>query len=538
MVKAAFLEAISNYDPLRFAVYTPAAIPLSERKKVGEILFSSLMGYEIPKIPKWFSPIFKQLTSNSIFVDIKELCRTNPVLSAQITAEIIRSLDLSIDNLLESLKSWLMKEEETDDEAEKPFRIPALQFPGTGKGESDTDMHGGSSLENGSSSQPSESAELPETGIPDESTEEISSGKESDEKIKSRIEEILEGLALLPLEQPLEDYDDLSPEIKQDAQSLIDKSFEDSLEEILAKAKDWESLYELLTAILPGLGWDYSPGFLKNNLLSKYLELSKLLKKIPQLKELADRLGRYHSLMGEKIWDPTAHGKSEVFSVERSGDIERVLPGELVQLGYPTTKYLFYSKLADKSLLTYELRGEGWTQPEKEERGPVVICIDTSGSMSGLPESIAKAVSLAVAKEANSQSRNVHMILFGSRNETKEFTFNKSENAVQSLLDFLNLSFGGGTDFDSALRAALEKLSDDEFRLADVLFITDGYGEIANMNEEIGKVKKYQGTRIFTLLIESENFDATQSISDETWILHLSSSVSPSIAHLRSKLRD
>lgn len=539
LVRKVFYEALSNYNPLRLSVYTPSTIPLSERKKIGEILFLSLIGQELPKIPKWFSPIFKQLVSSSIFSEIQEICRNNPVLAAQVTSEIIESLDSSIAKILEALKSWLKKEKESKNEESEKLRIPPLQLPGGGsKSKSDSDTLGGLVSGNGSPSEDIESVVLPEEGLSDQSTTEISSGGEGEEKTKSRIEEILEGLALLPLEQPAEGYAELSSEIKQDAQSLIENSLNDSLEKIIAKAKDWASLYELLIAILPGLGWDYNPGFLKHNLLSKYLELSKLLEQLPKLKELVERLGRYHSLMGEKIWDPTVHGKSEVFSVERSGDIERILPGELVQLGYPTTKYLFYSKLADKSLLTYELRGEGWTQPEKQERGPVVICIDTSGSMRGLPETIAKAVSLAVAKEANSQARSVHMILFGSRNETKEFTFNKSENAVQSLLSFLNLSFGGGTDFDSALDVALSKLKDDEFRLADVLFITDGYGEIESMNSEIERIKSDQGTRIFTLLIESEDIDATQSFSDETWILSFSSGVSPSISHLRSKLFD
>ena len=536
-MRRVFLEALSKYDPLRLAVYTPSTIPLSERKKIGELLFSSLIGLEIPKIPKWFSSFYKQITSHSIFVELQKICQNNPVLAAQITAEIIRSLDSSIENLLNSLKSWLKKEEEEkkDDKATH-YTIPSLQIPG---GSDDETNASGGTLPGEESTQKSEKTEeLSKDDLLGESVSVVTLEGNESEKMKSRVEELLDGLKLLPIEQSIDDYDGLSPEIKQDAQNLIDKHLEDDFKEILAKAKDWSSLYELLTAILPGLGWDYSIGLLKHSLLSKYRELSKLLEKLPQLKDLVERLGRCHSLMGEKVWDPTVHGKSEVFSVERSGDIERLLPGELVQLGYPSTKYLFYAKLADKSLLTYELRGEGWTQPEREERGPVVICIDTSGSMSGLPETIAKAVSLAVTKEANSQLRSVHLILFGSRNETKEFTFNKSENAVQSLMDFLNLSFGGGTDFDSALNVAVGKLKDEEFKLADVLFITDGYGEIANAQDEIERIKKNQGTRIFTLLVESDDFDATNSISDETWILHLPRGVSPSLANLRSKLRN
>jgi uncharacterized protein with von Willebrand factor type A (vWA) domain len=533
-VNREFLNVLSKYTPLRLAVYTPASIPLSERKKVGEVIFSTLLGQKHARIPKWFEPLFTYIRNNKIFSEILELCKNNPIMSAQIAASIIQSLDKTLDELIDALKSWL---EEEDDESDS---IPPPSLPISGGKADDPDTHttGGFTQSDTDVSQLASSDESSEIDNEDDAQREDLMGKEESVALKSKIEEILEGLSLLPIETLFTDLEELAEEIKSNSEDFLETALRTELEKLLNEANDWKSLYELLYAILPGLGWDYSPGFLKHNLFNKYLELSKLLEKIPQLKELANRLGRYHSLMGEKIWDPTAHGKSEVFSVERSGDIERILPGELVQLGYPTTKYLFYSKLADKSLLTYELKGEGWTQPEKEERGPVVICIDTSGSMRGLPESIAKAVSLAVAKEANSQSRKVHMILFGSRKETKDITFDKSENAVDSLLEFLNLSFGGGTDFDSALYAALTKLEDEDYKLADVLFITDGYGEIQNMEKEIEKIKKEQGTRIFTLLVESEDFNATQMISDETWILHLGQGVSPSIAHLRSKLRD
>ena len=113
------------------------------------------------------------------------------------------------------------------------------------------------------------------------------------------------------------------------------------------------------------------------------------------------------------------------------------------------------------------------------------------------------------------------LILFGSRNETQEIIFDKSENAIDSLMNFLNLSFGGGTDFDSALKSALKALDDTDYSYADVLFVTDGYGEISRMREEFQRIKSKLGTRFFTLLIESDDTDALQDLSDEVWILKL-----------------
>jgi uncharacterized protein with von Willebrand factor type A (vWA) domain len=515
LVKKDFLDALTNYDPLRLAVYSPKTIPLSERKKLGEFLFFSLIGNGKPKIPKWFAPLYDEISANSIYKELALVCQGNPLLSAQVTAEIVKGLDKSLDELLEALRKWI-EEEEKPEVSTKSGKAYSSKASSGGEGESISAGQEGDTLE--------------------DQTEDESSESDIQSVTKSRVEEILKGITLLPIQLSMNDLKQLSTENKQESQKMVTESIEELLEEVLSHANDWKKLYDLLTAILPGLGWDYIPGFLKHNLLTKYKELAKLLDKIPALKELTNRLGRYHSMMGEKIWDPTAHGKSEVFSVERSGDIERILPSELVQLGYPPTKYLFYSKLADKSLLTYELKGEGWTQPEEKEKGPVIICIDTSGSMSGFPESMAKAVSLAVAKEANSQSRKVVLILFGSRNETQEIIFDRSENAIDSLMNFLNLSFGGGTDFDSALKSALKTLDDTNYSYADVLFVTDGYGEISRMREEFQRIKSKLGTRFFTLLIESDDTDALQDISDEVWILQLMQGSSPSLSKLRSSI--
>ena len=37
---------------------------------------------------------------------------------------------------------------------------------------------------------------------------------------------------------------------------------------------------------------------------------------------------------------------------------------------------------------------------KKEQKGPVIICVDTSGSMQGTPENIAKTVTFALSKIA------------------------------------------------------------------------------------------------------------------------------------------
>ena len=90
--------------------------------------------------------------------------------------------------------------------------------------------------------------------------------------------------------------------------------------------------------------------------------------------------------------------QQETRGLTRSDDISRLLPGEsaLIARGRQIrqAKLLFYSKLAEKALSTYER--DGWGEyptniiPERREirptadRGPILLCVDTSGSMQAI----------------------------------------------------------------------------------------------------------------------------------------------------------
>jgi uncharacterized protein with von Willebrand factor type A (vWA) domain len=82
-------------------------------------------------------------------------------------------------------------------------------------------------------------------------------------------------------------------------------------------------------------------------------------------------------------------------------------------LRHPVLKKLWRARRAEARLLSYDssavlttggptrwrrrARHDGAAQPEALERGPIIVCLDTSGSMRGAPETIAKAVVLAGA---------------------------------------------------------------------------------------------------------------------------------------------
>ncbi|MHA1248654.1 MAG: VWA domain-containing protein [Candidatus Helarchaeota archaeon] len=317
---------------------------------------------------------------------------------------------------------------------------------------------------------------------------------------------------------------------------------------------------DVLNSIFNGMGWDLSSGILKNVTIDKILEYSLLLEKIPELQKIAENLGRFEGAFSTRErWKLKPYVPEEIFNIYLSDDIHRVLAIELGKLNNPLLKSLFMANWLDHKLLTYQLRGkEKYSSKEKEEvkRGPIIICIDTSGSMAGTPEQLAKALSLAVIKIAQSENRDVHVILFSGPENIKEYSLeqsvfkeNKNENIddyekfledqelryeakrkyYSNVIDILAFSFGGGTDFREPLNQAKKKLKDKRYEKADILFISDGISFIDNTIKELTNEIKERNARIFSIIIGNET-GVVKEFSDFLYVL------TPNIIYKKSVL--
>jgi uncharacterized protein with von Willebrand factor type A (vWA) domain len=100
----------------------------------------------------------------------------------------------------------------------------------------------------------------------------------------------------------------------------------------------------------------------------------------------------------------------------------------------------------------------------------MIICVDTSGSMSGEPESVAKSIALALAMKSMEQKRDCYLISFSTGIEVRDLS---TQRGLAELLDFLQMSFGGGTDGAPALRHAIDKMGEENYARADLLMISD-----------------------------------------------------------------
>lgn len=95
-------------------------------------------------------------------------------------------------------------------------------------------------------------------------------------------------------------------------------------------------------------------------------------------------------------WHPQPVYQGKINGLRLSNDIASVLPSELAMMRNPAAKKLFQLKFAQKQLLSFDyqrdeeiLKTETVQEEvfcEKEEpKGPIIICVDTSGSMHSIP---------------------------------------------------------------------------------------------------------------------------------------------------------
>ena len=216
---------------------------------------------------------------------------------------------------------------------------------------------------------------------------------------------------------------------------------------------------------------------------------------IAQLADVLGRRGRKLGLSEKKICEQAnvipeyETARISGVSVKRggirlSGDIPNALPAEITLYTHKSTRKYFMLKFVQQQLLSYASKR---SMPKNrrhilqceehvidlEARGPVLICIDTSSSMQGEPERIAKTTAFALVKIAVSEKRSCYLISFSTGIEMLDVSCFEKGEAVLQLVRFLNGSFNGGTDATPALTHAVEQLQSRQWQYADVLVISD-----------------------------------------------------------------
>ena len=346
--------------------------------------------------------------------------------------------------------------------------------------------------------------------------------------------------------------------------SEIDKRRKAYLKDLYKRIAQFKKLEELLSPFTRQFGrlWDLADGSFDNYGFELLRDFSDLLENDESLKELSDLIGRaeaekerYEKEMREKIdMRVEFHSKpayrGQISGLKLSGDISSAVPSELAMFKNPGAKLYFSQKFAEKKLLSYKYEnrqkrfyGERSTEEvevlvkEKEQKGPVIICVDTSGSMSGSPERVAKTITFALAKKCLEEERKCYLISFSTGIEVQNLSDFKKAQGLKELVKFLRKSFNGGTDTEPALRHSLSLLRENGWKNADVLVVSDMVtGDLSKkMTAEI-KAQKAKETKFYSLVIGSSGNENVIDVFDENWTYDDSSydSIRHLVRHMRT----
>lgn len=256
-----------------------------------------------------------------------------------------------------------------------------------------------------------------------------------------------------------------------------------------AKAEEVVSCVEL---------WGTAPGQVAHQGLAEAAALAERVQRSDLLRRLALLAGRVKQVALARHRTRVRHGTDEIVSIESGRDLSRVLPQELVALRHPVLRREFFRRFAEGALLQYQLEGR-----ECLGRGPVIVCLDSSGSMRGDREAWAKAVALALLHVAAAERRDFALIHFGSSSELRVFRFQRGHAAPDQVVEALGFAFHGGTDFEAPLREATGLVQESRFNAADVVFLTDGACELSPAAlDQLLAVKAKRQVRIFSVLID------------------------------------
>jgi uncharacterized protein with von Willebrand factor type A (vWA) domain len=158
--------------------------------------------------------------------------------------------------------------------------------------------------------------------------------------------------------------------------------------------------------------------------------------------------------------------------------------------------------------------------PQPLERGPIVVCLDTSGSMSGAPEQIAKAVVLQALRTAWHERRGCRLIAFGGAGEIVERDLAAGAAGLHALLDLLGQGFDGGTDIQGPIERAVETVHDAAWAGADLLIVSDGeFGCTRATLERLDTAHTGLGLRVQGILIgDRETMGLMEVCDDIFWV--------------------
>lgn len=331
------------------------------------------------------------------------------------------------------------------------------------------------------------------------------------------------------------------PKEQVDIDGYVELLNQENTDTVLASlAKDWdkacdESLKQKEEKIIKchKNNWEHN---IREHGLSDYNEhkrIEKMVFSYPALVDILRIMGREQPKRNDEL-DETIKRylpilpslpkpATDINEVSIGQSLRHMMPIETVILSDHKTEDLFYLKFATHRLQLFSSKPkeESRLKIDKQrqlkprlEKGPIIVSLDTSGSMSGRPLQLAKCLLLQLLKMAKKQKRKCFLITFSVRAKLLDLT---KYGIWRDLNKLINNRFSGGTDGEEMLNHAIKLLQTDNFAMADILIISDFcfpkpiVETLKKMTNEHDK-----GTRFYGLQINNKS-NSYNDILDKIW---------------------
>ncbi|HEC1803421.1 TPA: hypothetical protein R1720_000358, partial [Campylobacter lari] len=257
--------------------------------------------------------------------------------------------------------------------------------------------------------------------------------------------------------------------------------------------------------------------------IKSIIDYFEIIKNNHALKEICDLLGKSRnddnkegkndSNLNNNAQKTSKESKEEIKGVILGRNLEELLAQELGLLNDEDLENLFVLKYLENRLFCFEKQGYINKMQNHKNKGAIIICVDSSGSMDGQPEIIAKGITYYMVKKALKEKSACYLINFSTKTKCEEIDLSKG---MKKLFDFLCFSFNGGTDVSIALKEGVKKMQEDGFERSDLLVISDGFfGDIDNKILKQMEKQREQENKFY--LLDINGCDKVKTIFDKHW---------------------
>lgn len=339
-------------------------------------------------------------------------------------------------------------------------------------------------------------------------------------------------------------YQSLSDAIRQAQVSELEANKEKLLKDLYQRMETMKSMDRVTEEGDEGsVGrlWDMASAKLSQSDLTVMKRHAEFLKKNKGLQEISEKLGRMASQVNDPdlnrapveepqmVEEKADEATDDIVGIHESDDLNKLLPNETMFLAYPELEVVFYKHLVDKRLMNYRMQGKSRTlrkvraqQPDNKdaevEKGPFIICVDASGSMTGFPEQCAKAMAYALMQIALAEDRDCYVMLFSTEQITYELT---KQDGLREASDFLSYNFHGGTDIGPVIMKSIDLMCGDKYKNADLVVISDFIAP-KQSDEMITKVDelKARKNRFHAISLSKYGNPELMAMFDHSWAYH------------------